>query len=128
MMILITCFTVVLYKLAYYPASPDDDTLWNPRQEPFSKYFLELDNGTLHPLTLSGSFTLARLRLNRPPLIAYRPQNRQLRENIRLLNRYKELVELQSRLNRQLAEVTEEQQRLLEEQQRILKLLLGGSE
>lgn len=44
---------------------------------------------------------------------------------MRLLNRYRELVQLQSQLNTQLVELTEKQHRLLEEQQRILKVLLG---
>lgn len=122
------CSRCNLYKLAYFPSSPDDPALWNPRQEPFSKHFIELEKGNLHPLTPSGEFTLARLRLNRPPLVAYRLRSRKRMENIRLLNRYRELVQLQSQLNAQLAELTEEQKRLLEEQQRLLKLLLGGSE
>ena len=87
-----------------------------------------MDNGILHPLTPVGTFTITRLRLNRPPLVAYRVRQLQNRENIRLLNRYRELVQLQSQLNAQLAELTEEQHRLLEEQQHILKLLLGDAE
>ena len=75
-----------------------------------------------------GDPTIARLRLNRPPLVAYRVRYLQNQENIRLLNRYRELVQLQSQLNAQLAELTEEQHRLLGEQQRILKLLLSDSE
>lgn len=78
-------------------------------------------------LTPNGEFTLVRLRLNRPPLVAFRLRNLRHKENLRLLNRYKELVGLLSQLNAQLAELTEEQKQLLEEQQRLLKLLLKGS-
>ncbi len=122
------CSRCNLYKLAYFPASPNDPALWNPRKEPFSKHFIELENGTIHALTLEGKFTLGRLRLNRPPLVAYRLRNLRQRENLRLLDRYRELVDLLSQLNVQLAELTEEQKRLLEEQQRLLKLLLKGPE
>lgn len=122
--LLYCCSRCNLYKWAYFPASPEGPSLWNPRRGPFSKHFIELDNGALHPLTQTGEFTLARLRLNRPPLVAYRLRNKQHRENTRLLNRYKELAQLLGQLNEKLAELTEEQQRLLEEQQRLLKLLL----
>ena len=123
------CSRCNLYKLDYFPTSSSEDSvLWNPRREPFSKHFIALDNGKLHPLTPVGTFTISRLRLNRQPLVAYRVKHLQNKENVRLLNRYKELVQLQSQMNAQLAELTEEQHRLLEEQQRILKLLLGDTE
>ena len=123
--LLYCCSRCNLYKLAYFSASSEGPALWKPRKEPFSKHFIELDNGTLHPLSQTGEFTLVRLRLNRPPLVAYRLRNKQQREDARLLNRYRELVKLLGQLNVQLAELTEEQKRLLEEQQRLLKLLLG---
>jgi len=67
---------------------------------------------------------LKRLRLNRPPLVAYRLSKRQRVEEIRLLTRYRDLVRLLNQLHTQMAELVEEQQELLEEQQMLLRLLL----
>jgi len=113
------------YKLDYWPTHPDDPVLWNPRREAAAKHFLELDDGTLHPLTAVGAFTLKRLRLNRPPLVAYRMRKRQQAEEIRLLTRYRELVQLLEQLNTQLSALMEEQRQLLEEQRELLRLLLS---
>lgn len=118
------CSRCNVYKLDYFPSGQNDPTLWNPRLEPFSDHFIELDNGMLHALTTVGEFTLTRIRLNRLPLVKYRQQKRQNQENLRNLERYKELVLLLEHLNNQLAELTQEQQRLLEEQQRLLKHFL----
>lgn len=119
------CSRCNLYKLDYFPFRPNDPSLWNPRMEPFSDHFIELDNGMLHALTPIGEFTLVRIRLNRPSLAAYRQQKRQHQENQRNLERYKELVLLLEHLNNQLAELTQEQQRLLGEQQRLLMYFLN---
>jgi hypothetical protein len=119
------CSRCNLYKLDYFPSGPNDPSLWNPRMESFSDHFIELDNGTLHALTPVGEFTLRQIRLNRPSLVEYRQQKRQDQDNLRNLERYKELVLLLERLNNQLAELTREQQRLLEEQQRLLKYFLS---
>lgn len=60
------------YKLDYWPETPDKPMLFNPRVENFQNHFFRLDDGTLYPLTATGTFTLKRLRLNRPPLVATR--------------------------------------------------------
>ena len=112
------------YKLDYWPSQTGDLPLWNPRQEPASQHFLELDDGTLHPLTPVGVFTIKRLRLNRKPLVAYRLRKQQQAEEMRLLNRYRELVELLEQLNRQMSELIKEQQDLLKEQRELLRLIL----
>lgn len=116
------------YKLDYWPTHPDDPVLWNPHREPAYQHFLELDDGTLYPLTATGAFTLKRLRLNRPPLVAYRLRKRQQVEEIRLLTRYREIVQLLERLNTQLSALMEEQRQLLEEQRELLRLLLSRRE
>lgn len=116
------------YKLDYWSLHPDEASLWNPRREPAALHFLELDNGTLHPLTAMGAFTLKRLRLNRPPLVAYRLRKRQQTEEVRLLTRYREMVRLLEQLNTQLSVLTEEQRQLLEEQRELLRLLLSARE
>ncbi|MFQ5859018.1 MAG: HNH endonuclease [Anaerolineae bacterium] len=116
------------YKLDYWPEGPDDPQLWNPRREPASQHFLELEDGTLHPLTPTGGFTLRRLRLNRPPLVAHRLRKREQAEVTRLLTRYRDLVSVIEQLLIQQSALMEEQQQLLEEQQRLLQLLLGSKE
>jgi hypothetical protein len=126
--LLYCCARCNQYKLDYWPMHPDDPSLWNPRREPASQHFLELDDGTLYPLTATGAFTLKRLRLNRPPLVAYRLRNRQQAEVIRLLTRYRDLVRLLEKLHTQLSVLTEEQRQLLEEQRELLKLLLSRKE
>lgn len=122
--LLYCCIRCNQYKMDYWPEQPGDALLWNPRQEPFSDHFLELDDGTLHPLTPVGAFTLARLRLNRPPLVAYRKRRQQHAREIRLLTHYRELVELLEHLQDQSTQLMLEQQELLREQQRLLRLLL----
>jgi len=103
-------------------------SLWNPRREPASQHLLELDDGTLHPLTATGAFMLQRLRLDRPPLVAHRLRERQQAEEIRLLTRYRDLIQLLEQMNIQLSALMEEQRQLFEEQRELLRLLLGGGE
>jgi hypothetical protein len=71
-----------------------------------------------------GAFTLQRLRLNRPPLVAYRLRRRQQAEETRLLTRYRDLIQLFEQLQTQLSVLMEEQRELLEKQRELLKLLL----
>ena len=90
------------HKLDYWPSGPDDLLLWNPLREPFSKHFLELDDGTLQPLTATGAWTLERLRLNRPPLVDHRLRRSRQRARERMLRRYGELnVMLESLIEQQ---------------------------
>ena len=116
------------YKLDYWSTRPDEPSLWNPRCEPAAQHFLELDNCTLHPLTVAGAFTLKRLRLNRSPLVAYRLRKRQHADQVRLLTRYREIVQLLEQLNTQLSILMEEQRQLFEEQRELLRLLLSARE
>jgi hypothetical protein len=122
--LLYSCIRCNQYKQDYWPARADDLSLWNPRQEPASLHFLELDDGKLLPLTLIGEFTIKRLRLNRSPLVAYRLSKRKKAEEIRLLKQYKDIVQLLGQLNEQLVTLVEEQQQLLEEQRELLRFLL----
>jgi hypothetical protein len=66
------CHRCNQYKLNYWASNPDDPSLWNPRSETAARHFFELDDGTMHSITATGAFTIKRLRLNRPPLVAYR--------------------------------------------------------
>lgn len=126
--LLYCCARCNQYKADYWQVKLDDPVLWNPRREPASQHFLELDDGTLHPLTTIATFTLKRLRLNRAPLVAYRLRKRQQAEELRLLTRYRDLVQLLEQLNMQLSAEMMEQRQLLEEQRELLRLLLGRIE
>lgn len=126
------CYTVVLavinHKADYWPTKPDDPSLWNPRLEPSEMHLLLLADGALYPVTAIGAFTVNRLRLNRPPLIAYRLRKRNQAEELRLLTRYRNIVTALEQLHQQQVALLKEQQTLLEEQRSLLKLLLKKGE
>jgi len=124
--LLYCCVRCNKYKLDYWPDHPGEPTLWNPRLEPASAHFVELDDGTLHPLTETGSFTLQRLRLNRPPLVEHRLQKRKKKEEQKLLERYRALTQLLEQLLAQQASLMEEQHELRTEQRALLRRLLQG--
>jgi hypothetical protein len=114
--------------MTYWPQSATDPQLWNPRQEGSEVHFLTLADGTLYPLTRTGEFTLRRLRLNRPPLVAYRRQQQTRTEETRLLTQCKNLLALLEQLRQQQAALLEEHRSLLEEQKALLKLMLRNKE
>jgi hypothetical protein len=122
--LLYCCHRCNLYKADYWPTPPSDVGLWNPRREPMETHLLRLADGTLHPITATGRFTLKRLRLNRPPLVAYRLRLQTRAEELRLLTRYRQMVASLEQLQRQQAELLEEHHALLEEQRALLQLLL----
>jgi hypothetical protein len=111
------------YKLDYWPKRPEDPVLWNPRGESATQHFLELDDGRLYALTATGAFTVLRLRLNRPPLIAHRTRKREAAEEARSLILYRNLLGLIVQLLSQQAALMEEQRWLLKEQQELLQRL-----
>lgn len=119
------CAACNQYKLDYWPEAAVDPELWNPREEPISFHFLELSDGTLHPLTSKGAFTLRRLRLNRQPLVAHRQQKRSQEARDTLLARHANLIQALDRLLAQQALLMEEQQLLLEQQRALLRFLLN---
>jgi hypothetical protein len=113
------------YKSDYWPASADDVPLWNPRQEQSSAHMLPLADGTMYPLTPIGAFTIQRLRLNRPPLIAHRLQRQANAADRRLLAELREMIMLLEQLQQRHAMLLAEQRTLLEEQRILLTLLLS---
>lgn len=121
------CVNCNQYKLDYWPTKPADPMLWNPRHESASQHFILFDNGTLHHLTLTGQFTIKRLRLNRPSLVTYRVKRYQQAEEKKLMTQYKNLIQNLASLNKQLADLLEEQQHLLDEQRRLLRMMLDKS-
>jgi hypothetical protein len=118
------CANCNQYKQDYYPINDSDPRLWNPREESTSAHFVELEDGRIAAITPSGEFTIRRLRLNRLPLVGYRKQRRQRAEEMRLLVRYQNSLQLLSEVNGQLSELIEEQQQLLQKQRKILQILL----
>lgn len=120
------CVRCNQYKQDYWPPSQSEPVLWNPRETPSSRHFVELETGHLHPLTAVGAFTLRWLRLNRPPLVAWRLHKRRRAEEVRLLEEYRDLVQLLAQLHRQQAILLEDQRELLAEQDVLLRLLPGG--
>ena len=123
--LLYCCARCNQHKLDYWPSGPGDLLLWNPLREPFSKHFLELDDGTLQPLTATGTWTLERLRLNRPPLVDHRLRRSRQRAREQVLRRYGELNVMLESLIEQQADMMEVLRQLLDEQQQLLRLLLG---
>lgn len=123
--LLYCCMRCNLYKSDYWPAAPDSPVLWNPRLELAAEHFIELDDGILHPLSTTGVFTLQRLRLNRPPLIAYRLNKSRQAEFTRLLEQYQDALRLLDLMQKKLADLAGEQQKLLKEQRDLLKRLLA---
>jgi HNH endonuclease len=119
-----SCIRCNQHKQDYWTETDNASRLWNPRKELFSTHFVETDNGQLVALTQTGEFTLRRLRLNREPLVAQRLRRRQQIESARLLERTQDLLGLLVELNRQLANVSLEQQELLRVQRDLIKALL----
>lgn len=119
-----SCSRCNLYKADYWSTTPEQLVLWNPRTETFATHFIESEQGQLFPLTAVGSFSLQRLRLNRPQLIQSRQNKRQHAKESELLQRYSELVETLNQLNLHMSHLLSEQQELLKEQRDLLKLLL----
>lgn len=124
--LLYCCVRCNQHKADYWPSLATDLMLWNPHQESMASHLLILADGTLYPTTPIGAFTLKRLRLNRPPLVAYRLRKLQQNEEAQLLLRYREIVLTLERLHQQQVSLLEEHKALLDQQQRILRLLLGG--
>jgi hypothetical protein len=122
--LLYCCHRCNQYKADYWPTQPDDPVLWHPRHDPIETHLLLLADGTLYPITATGAFTLKRLRLNRPPLVAYRLRQQSQTEEHRLLARYRDLVAMLEQLHQQQVALLEEQQALLEEQRTLLRLLV----
>lgn len=126
--LLYCCHGCNLYKADYWPRGPNDPALWNPRHESPEVHMLSLADGTLYPITARGAFSIARLRLNRAPLVAWRRRRQLQREAARLLDRYREVMDLLEQLYHGQAALLEEHRALLEEQRAALRLLLRTDE
>ena len=126
--LLYCCHACNSYKADYWPTQPDHIVLWNPRHDPREVHLLALADGTLHPITATGVWTMKRLRLNRPPLVAHRRAKQSQAEERRLWTRYRDLVSLLESLQQQHAALLEEHHVLLEEHRALLRLMLPDNE
>jgi hypothetical protein len=126
--LLYCCHRCNEYKADYWQGRPDDIPLWNPRREQMDSHLLLLADGVLYPITPVGVFTLRRLRLNRPALVAFRLRRRSRTEDQRLLTQYRDLVTSLEHLQRQHAALLRDHADLLAEQRALLRLLLGQGE
>jgi len=118
------CHRCNQYKADYWAVSSTDPLLWNPCAEPSERHFLELIDGMLYPLTPTGAFTAARLRLNRSPLAAHRLHKRSNAQEQRLLAQYRDVVALLEQVSNQQIALIDENRALLEEQRLLLRLLI----
>jgi HNH endonuclease len=122
--LLYCCIVCNQFKQNYWAATSTQSSLWNPRREPASTHFLELETGQLFPLTPTGEFTINQLRLNRAPLVLHRLKKRRAEEDARLLEQQKDAMEILRQLSQQLENLVEEQQQLLRAQRQLLIFLL----
>ncbi|PIW12721.1 MAG: hypothetical protein COW34_13645 [Armatimonadetes bacterium CG17_big_fil_post_rev_8_21_14_2_50_66_6] len=113
------------YKADYWPTKPENPSLWHPRREPAERHVVLTEDGTLRPLTATGEFTIRRLRLNRPPLVAHRLRKQREAEADRLLRKYRGTLVLLADMQQEHTGLMEEHRSLLREQRRLLKLFLG---
>ena len=113
------------YKSDYWPQATGASSLWNPRREASEAHFVEIEDGSPIALTETGRFTLGRLRLNRPPLIANRLRRRQGQEEKRLLTRLRDVTSILAQLQTQHQVLVEENHALLLEQRRLLEILVS---
>ncbi len=113
-----SCTCCNQFKVDYWPSSSSDPRLWNPRLESATRHFSENDNGVLEAVSDVGSFTVQRLRLNRPALITHRQRKREAGKREAMLKR-------QSELNRALVALLSVQDHLVSEQHQLLVLMLN---
>jgi hypothetical protein len=118
------CINCNQHKQDYWPRDETMPCLWNPREGDASAHFVEAENGRLVALSVTGDFTLRRLRLNREQLVIYRLRRREQLESARMLERTQESMAVLVELNRQLANLNAEQQALLQAQRNVIKILL----
>jgi HNH endonuclease len=121
------CWRCNLHKAAYWPTSPSNPVLWNPRREPRERHLLLLADGHLFPPTPTGEFTLARLRLNRPALVAHRARRLSQSAEQSLLERYRDLLTLLEQMQRRHAALLEDHRALLKEQRDLIRVLTERS-
>lgn len=117
------CFRCNIYKADYWSTSGQQSPLWNPREEPGSKYFAIGDDGQLHPLNAVGAFSIRQLRLNRQQLVEHRRKLHAEARTEELLKRLRSLSSVFNSLLEQTADRTIIRQELLRDLKTVLELL-----
>lgn len=117
------CWRCNLHKAAYWPSGPTDPVLWNPRDDPRETHLLLLADGRLHARTPIGEFTLARLRLNRSPLVAHRARRLAQATEQGVLERYRDLLTLLEQMQQRHEALLEDHRALLQEQRELIRQL-----
>lgn len=122
------CIHCNQYKRDYWPTLPSQPHLWNPRVDAASTHLLLAEDGTIQPLTLTGSFTIQLLHLNRPALIAYRQKRQQETVQIVTITQLRELTQVYQQLLEQQVQLGSQQQQLIAAQQLLLHQLLRNQQ
>ena len=110
------CWRCNLHKAAYWPTSSSEPLLWNPREEPRNRVLLLLADGRLFAITPTGEFTLARLPLNRPALVAHRARRLAQANEQHLLEQYRDVLTLLEQMQQRHASLLEDHRVLLQDQ------------
>jgi HNH endonuclease len=118
------CFRCNGYKGDYWPTTPSEAVVWNPRLEPANKHMLLLADGSLHPTTSIGSITVELLHLNRAALVSHRLRLVRQSDDSRRMDRLEARLTIFEKVQNQQAETMMEYIRLLEEHKSRLELFL----
>jgi hypothetical protein len=110
------------YKAVYWPQTTDEAALWNPRADPRTEHFVLLTDGSLFPLSETGTFTIARLRLNRPQLVEHRVSLASARSHTQIAAESRELLAVVRLLKEELSDANYDQNKLLKRIERLLQL------
>jgi hypothetical protein len=121
------CWRCNLHKAADWPSKPTDPVLWNPREDAREHHLLLLADGRLFARTPTGEFTLARLCLNRPALVAHRARRLTQTAEQSMLERYRDLLTLLEQMQQRHAALLEDHHALLQEQRDLIRLLTSLS-
>jgi hypothetical protein len=122
------CWRCNLHKADYWPSGPAGPILWNPRDNSREHHLLLLADGRLHSRTPVGEFTLTRLRLNRPALVAHRARRLSQTAEEGFLERYRDLLTLLEQMQQRHAALLEDHRVLLQEQRDLIRLLTSMSQ
>lgn len=118
------CFRCNLYKADYWAETESSSQIFNPRRHYSTDHFSVAPDGIIYALSEIAEFTMSRLKLNRPPLVAHRHKINQQISDREFFERTQETNKLFAKTNEELQRVVEEQRKMLEEQQRLLKTIL----
>src|SRR5262249_48972183 len=121
------CWRCNLHKAAYWPSAPTDPRLWSPRDDPRDHHLLLLADGRVHAITPTGEFTVARLRVNRPALVAHRAPHLSRAAEQSLLQQYRDLLTLLEQTQQRHAALLDDHRALLLEQRNLIRLLNSAS-